>query len=167
MGGATAQQYGCQPATPSATLPPPYSGVVGKPAGLAGCQLSNVSPCPLISLVSPTAMWASMVRGGVCSSLEEPACPTPQPAVSTADFSAPYERCQASGLKARMVFSHSSGLQIITVSSSLPTATTTAATAGKCRHRQRRGHAAMTVGASTDRSPSTVVAAQPLPPQLA
>jgi hypothetical protein len=43
--------------------------------------------------------------------VEEPACYTTQPAVSIAEFSALYERCMASGLKARVVISHAAGAQ--------------------------------------------------------
>jgi hypothetical protein len=113
--------------------------------------------------VSPTATWASVVRGGVCASVEEPACFTPQPAVSTVDFSALYERCLASGLKGRVVYSHATGIQFVTVTCSLPTPSTTVATAGRrrrChRHRRQCGLAVTTVGVSTDCMPSTVVAA--------
>jgi hypothetical protein len=69
-----------------------------------------------------------VVRGGECASVETPACPTPQPAVSSADFSALYERCMANGLKARVVFSHAAGLQVVTITCSLPTTPTIAAT---------------------------------------
>jgi hypothetical protein len=104
------------------------------------------------SLVSPTATWASVVRGSV----EEPACFKPQPAVSTADFSALYEQCLASGLKARMVFNQAAGIQVITVTCSLPTSATAAIVVRCCRRRRRRqrcGSAATTVGNSTDGAP--------------
>jgi hypothetical protein len=69
----------------------------------------------------------------------------------------------ASGLKARVVFSYEAGLQVVTISRSLPRAITTAATAEKrCRshrHCRRRGRAAKTVGVSTDRSPATAAVA--------
>jgi hypothetical protein len=110
-------------------------------------------------------MWASVVRGGMCASVEEPTCPTAQPAVSTADFSALYERCLASGFKARLMFSHAAGLQVFTVSCRLPTTTSPAATAWKRRRRRRRqrGHAATTISANTDRSPTTAIAATDTP----
>ncbi len=137
----------------------PSSGVAGEPAGPAGCQLSNVSSHPPTSLVSPTATWASMVRGSV----EEPACFKPQPAVSTDYFSALYEQCLVSGLKACVVFSHAAGTQVITVTCSLPTTFATASTVvRRCRRRrrrQRRRHAATSAGDSTYGSPSTYVAA--------
>jgi hypothetical protein len=72
--------------TRHARHPASPSVVVGERAGPAGGQPSQVSPCPPTSLVSPT--WADVVRGGECASVEIPACPTPQPAVSSADFSA-------------------------------------------------------------------------------
>ncbi len=89
--------------------------------------------------------------------------PTPQPASFTADFSALYERCLASGHEARLVFRHAADLQVVTVACSLPTTTTIAATVNKRRRCHRRSQwsrrAATTVGASMDRSPSTAVAA--------
>jgi hypothetical protein len=95
--------------------------------------------------------------------VEIPACPTPQPAVSSADFSALYERCLANGLKARVVFSHAAGLQVATITCSLPTTPTIAATVNKRRRRRcrrrRRGRAVTTVDASAVRSPSTATAA--------
>jgi hypothetical protein len=69
----------------------PFSGVVGEPAGPAVCQLFTASPHPPTSLVSPTATWASVVRGGACASVGEPARSKTPPAVSTADFSVLYE----------------------------------------------------------------------------
>jgi hypothetical protein len=77
-------------------------------------------------------MWASVVRGGARASVEGPIRQTP--AVSTADFTALYEHCLASGLKARVVFSHITGLQIATVSCSLPTTVINDATAVNRRH---------------------------------
>ncbi len=141
MGGTTAQQFGGQPATP-ATPPPRWghrwaSRASWVPDRQAGCHTSQASPRPPTSLVSPTATWVSVVRGGVCASVERPVFPTPQPAVSTADFSALYERCMASGLKVCVVFRHAAGLHVITISCSLPRATTTATTAEK---RRRRHH---------------------------
>jgi hypothetical protein len=147
--------------TRHARHPASPSGVVGEPAGPAGCQRSQASHHPPTSLVSP--MWANMVRGDVCACVEGPVCPTPQPEVSSADFSALYERCLASGLMARVVFGQAAGLQVVTVTCSLPTTSTIAATAKKrCRRRhrrQRRVGAATTVGASTVCSPSTATAA--------
>ncbi len=69
--------------------------------------------------------------------METPARPTSQPAVSSADFSALYERCLVNGLKARVVFSHAAGFQVATITCSLPTTSAIAATAKK-RHRRRR-----------------------------
>jgi hypothetical protein len=42
-----------------------------------------------------------------------------------------YERCLANGLKACVVFSHAAGLQVATITCSLPTTSTIAATANK------------------------------------
>jgi hypothetical protein len=126
---------------------------------------------PPTSLVSPTATWASVVRGDVCAGAGEPACPTtqpapagpaPQPAVSSADFSALYEHCLASGLKVRLMFSHAAGIQSITLSCSLPTATKIAIAEKRRRRRRRhqgRRGAAITVGANTNLLPYTDVAA--------
>jgi hypothetical protein len=75
---------------------PPFSGVVGEPAG------------------------ASVVRGGLATCVGEPACPRPPPSVSAADFSALYERCMESGLKARVAFNYVAGLQTVTVTCILP-----------------------------------------------
>ncbi len=69
----------------------------------------------------------------------------------------------AIGLKARVVFSHTAGLQVVIISCNLPRATTTAANTEKrrcrCHHHQRRGRVTTTVGASTDRSPATAAVA--------
>ncbi len=103
------------------------------------------------------------------ASVDRPVCPTPSPAVSTAEFSALYERCLTNGLKARFVLSYAAGLQVITVSCSLPTVITTATTIKKRRHRRRRRRcvrAATTAGASTD-SPSSTDAAATTAPAIA
>jgi hypothetical protein len=48
--------------------------------------------------------WASVLRGeGSC--VVENTRPLQQPAITAADFTALYDRCSASGLKARVVFS--------------------------------------------------------------
>ncbi len=90
-----------RPAT--CTLPPP-------PLGLGGATAQQYSMAVNSSRPPPHLPWASVVRGGVCASVEEPTCPSPQPGVSTADFSALYERCLESGYKARLMFSHAGGL---------------------------------------------------------
>jgi hypothetical protein len=107
----------------------------------------------------------------VCAGAGGPACPTtqpapagptPQPAVSSADFSALSERCLASGLKARLMFSHAAGIQSVTLSCSLPTATKMAIEEKRRRRRRRhrgRRRAAITVGANTNPLPYTDVAA--------
>jgi hypothetical protein len=101
----------------------------------------------------------------VRDSVEQPACTNTPAAISTADFSALYEHCLASGLKTRMVFNHDAGTQVITVTCSLPMPSTTAvATAARCRRRchlrHRRGHATRTEGASPGPQPSSIITAQ-------
>jgi hypothetical protein len=155
MGGATDRQPRGQPATPHATLPPPSQGIAGEPAGQAGYQLLKAPSRPVTSLIFPTATWASVVRG----SEDEPARFKPQPAVSTAEFSALYERCLASGPKARVVFSHAAGMQTVTITCSLPTTSATDATVVRPRRRRRRVRAATTAGNSTDGAPPTCTAA--------
>jgi hypothetical protein len=141
------------------TSPSP-SGVEGVRAGPAGGQRSQALPCSHTSLVSPT--WADEVRGKECASVEIPARPTSQPAVSSADFSALYERCLVNGLKAHVVFSHAAGFQVATIKCSLPTTSAIAATAKKRHHRRRRrrrrGRAATSTDTNTVRSPSTATA---------
>jgi hypothetical protein len=141
----------CQSASPS-------TGVAGERAGQAGCQLTNASSHLRTSLSSPTATWASVARGsGV-----EPACYTTRPAVSIAEFSALYERCMASGLKAHVVISHATGAQTITLTCNMP-ASSAAATSGarrrrRCRRRRRRRREATTVGACTEGSLTSTAA---------
>ncbi len=61
-------------------------------ASWAGCVPAVYRlPPPPTSLVFPTATWASVVRGGVCACVGEPAHSETPPAVSTADFSVLYE----------------------------------------------------------------------------
>jgi hypothetical protein len=133
---------------PPRTPPPPrlpHPGVAGAPAGPAGSQLTNTntSPRPSTSLGSPT--WASVVRGE--ARREKPACPEPQPAVITAaDFSALYQRCMASSLKARVIISHAAGCQVLTVSCSIPVPAVTDTAAGR-RHRRRRRRGRATTAA--------------------
>jgi hypothetical protein len=115
----------------------PHLGVVGEPAGPTGCQLSKPSPRPNTSLGPPT--WASVARGDVYARVEKTTCIEPPPAVTAAEFSALFERCMASGLKAHMVISHAARCQAINVMCSLPVPAKTATTAGGCsRHRHRR-----------------------------
>jgi hypothetical protein len=142
----------------------PSSGVVGEPAGQAKRQVANRSPPHTTSLASPT--WASVVRGGVASNVGVPACPRPLPSVSAADFSALYERCMKSGLKARVSFHHAAGQQTATITCVLSASATSAATAGKRRRqrrrRARRGRASATTNASESQlrpQPSSPVAA--------
>jgi hypothetical protein len=90
--------------------------------------------------------------------VEEPACYTSQPAVSIADFSALYERCVASGLKARVVFGHVAGIQTITVTCNLPASSAAATTGARRRRRQRRRRVATTMGACTEGNSTDIVA---------
>jgi hypothetical protein len=131
------------PGTPPPPRLPP-SGVVGAPAGTAGSQLAHTSSRPSTSPGSPT--WASMVRGEAREGL--PTCPGSQPAIVTAaDFSVLYQRCVASGLKARVNISHIAGCQVLTVLCTIPAPAMTETAAGRRRRhrRRRRRHAATAV----------------------
>ncbi len=140
-------------------LASPNCGVEGEPADPATCQLTHPrlhsSPC------APT--WASVVRGdGACA--VKPSSPAQQPAVLAAEFTALYDRCLASGLKARVVLNYTAGCQTFTVSCSFPVPAETSAAAGRRRrcHRRRRRHGRAATAAPADparASPSTA----PLP----
>jgi hypothetical protein len=124
---------------PPRTPPPPrlpHPGVAGAPAGTARNQLTSLtSSRPSTSPSSPT--WASVVRGEAREGI--PACSGPQPAaISVADFSALYERCVASGLKASLSFSHAAGVQVITITCNVPVPAATDTAAGRRRRRRRR-----------------------------
>jgi hypothetical protein len=147
-------------------LASPTCGGAGEPADPATCQLTHPrlhsSPC------APT--WASVVRGdGACA--VKSSSPAQQPAVLAAEFTALYDRCLASGLKARVVLNYAAGRQTFTVSCSFPVPAETSAAAGRrhCRHRRhrRRGRAATAAPADPARaSPSTAplpVVAMPRP----
>ncbi len=67
-------------------------------------------------------------------------CPEQQPVVIAADFMALFDRCLASGLKARLIFSHAAGHQVLTVTCNLPAPAVNLAAAGKRRRRHRRRH---------------------------
>ncbi len=69
---------------------------------------------------------------------ETPACTGSQPSVTAADFSALYQRCMASGLKACVTISYVVGCQIFTVTCTLPVPAVIDTTAGRCRRRWRR-----------------------------
>jgi hypothetical protein len=119
----------------------PICGVVGEPAAPVGGQLTH--PCPPNSPDSPT--WGSVARGEGARAVKH-SCPGQQPAVIAAEFTALFDRCLASGLKARLVFSHAAGHQVLTVSCNFPVPAANTATAGKrrCCHRRprRRGRTA-------------------------
>ncbi len=132
----------------------PFPGVAGEPAGQARRHLLNSPPLPPTSLASP--MWASMVRGGVATCVGETACPSPPTSVSAADFSAFYDRCMQSGLKARMAFNHAAYVQTVTVMCILPATNTPTASAGRrCRRRcrKRRSRAATATAACESQVP--------------
>jgi hypothetical protein len=116
-------------------------GVAGEQAVLAGSELTHTRPNNLPC----TPTLASVVRGEG-SRLVKTTPPLQQPAVIAADFTTLYDRCLASGLKARDVFSHAAGRQTLTVSCIFPAPAETTAAAGKRRRhhrrRRRRGRAA-------------------------
>ncbi len=62
-----------------------------------------------------------MVRGDGACALKS-SSPAQQPAVIAAEFTALYDRCLGSGLKACVVFNHAAGRQMLTVSCSFPCA---------------------------------------------
>jgi hypothetical protein len=135
----------------------PISGVAGRPAGPAGCQLTHPSPHPSTSPGSPT--WASMVRGDMGARGDESTCPRQPPAITAADFTVQYERCVATGLKACVVISHAAGCQVITISCNLPAPAKTSTAAGRRRrHRQRHSRAACAAGGAPAQETYPVVA---------
>ncbi len=78
--------------------------------------------------------------------------PAQQPAIIAAEFTALYDRCLASSLKAHVVFNHTAGCQMLTVSCSFPVPAETSTTAGRRprrhRRRRRRGRAATSAPAA-------------------
>jgi hypothetical protein len=92
-------------------------------------------------------------------------CPVQQPAVIAADFLALYNRCLASGLKARLNFSHSAGHQVLTVSCNLPEPAVNLAAAGKRRrrHRRRQRRARAAIASARVSTPPTATPAAPTP----
>jgi hypothetical protein len=102
-----------------------------------------------------------------------PTCPRQQPAapaVTAAGFTALYDHCLESGLKARLGFSAVDGGQSFSVSCYVPVPASTTAAAGKRRrrhHRRRkRGRAATSAPEGLARvcPPSVADAAAPSPP---
>ncbi len=133
--------------TPRHPASPTYR-VEGGSAGLAGCQ-TTLPPGPPASHAYPS--WAGVVRGTERASEEQRACPPPS--VTTADFTALFDRCMARGLKAHVTISHTSGLQLVTLSCSLPASNHIAAAPAKKRRRRprrrcRRGKTAAVDGKS-------------------
>jgi hypothetical protein len=90
-------------------------------------------------------------------------CPEQQPAVIAADFTALYDRCLASGLKALLIFSHATGQQVLTVTCNLPAPTVNLAAAGKRRHRRRQRRARAAKASARVSTPSTATPAAPTP----
>ncbi len=135
-GGVISTKY-CHPAWPPATSPPP-SGVAGEPAVPAGWLLTY--PHPYNSPGAPPPPWASVARGEGLRAVKSTR-QKQQPAAIAADFTALYDWCLASGLKARVVFSHAAGRQTLTISCNFPAPAETTAAAGKrrCRHRCHQG----------------------------
>jgi hypothetical protein len=83
-------------------------------------------------------MWARVARGNMGPCAGELTCHRHQPAITAADFTAQYDRCLASGLKACVVFSYPAGRQILTIMCHQPTPAVITATARKhCRHHRR------------------------------
>jgi hypothetical protein len=107
-------------------LASPICGVAGEPAMPAGSQLTHPRPYN-----SPRATtWASVARGEGASVVNT-ARPQQQPAVTAAEFIALYDRCLASGLKARVAFSHAAGRQTLSLTCIFPVPAGSAAAAGK------------------------------------
>jgi hypothetical protein len=128
---------------------------------------SHISPC------APT--WASVVRGEGARAAKT-SRPSQQPAVIAAEFTALYDQCLASGLRARVVFNHVDGQQTMTVSCSFPAPAETSAATGRRRRRhrrrQRRGRAATgapdvpaQAAPSTTTVPAVVSMPKPTSPQ--
>ncbi len=148
-------------------LTSPLLGVEGDQAGLAGCQLTypaprltprhltdragweDLPPTPHPSASPRSPTWASVARGDVGACVVEPTCTRQQPAVTAADFTALYDRCTASSLKAWVVFSHTAGNQVLTVTCNIPAPTVTSASAGRhCRgHRRHQGQSRVATAA--------------------
>jgi hypothetical protein len=132
--GAAEQQCAGQPLPPPLLLPHPQYGVESGSARPAGGQSPHLSSRPPPPSHTSTS-WASTVRGSEQAGVEEGTCPRQPPAVTTADFTALYERCIDGGLKARVIISYISGRQLINLSCSLPAHKTANGPAG----RRRRG----------------------------
>jgi hypothetical protein len=128
-------------------LASPTNGVAGQPAGQATRQLLHLTPRPPTSPGSLT--WANVARGTVRAG--ESTCPRHQPAVTASDFTALYDRCLASGLKARVTFNYAAGTQVLTVSCNLPAPAASSTAAGKHRRRRcRRRRRGRTVTAAVE-----------------
>jgi hypothetical protein len=157
------QQHRSMPGNPQPPPPllPHQVGVEGGSAGPAGCQPPHLSSSSPPSYASPS--WASMVQGNVRSRVEEHASLRQPPAVTTADFTSLYERCDTGGLKARITLSYISGRQIINLSCSLPApnkAVNAPAERG-CRHWRRQDP---TATATVDKNSTTAGDNVPPPP---
>jgi hypothetical protein len=104
----------------------PSLGVDGSPWLLreGGSQSIPLPADPMLSTVAPS--WASAVRDGTCSG-------NPPAASQKDDFFRLYERCVASGLRARVEIRNCSGFQEMTLSCRLQ-ATPHAIGAPRARH---------------------------------
>ncbi len=117
---------------------PPLAGRVvgaGQPAG------SPAKPPQLASQlfsVSNSPSWADVVRNGKPTSPPQPATTSATTTPTTADFLALYERCVCNGLKTRINISNNAGIQEISVTCQLPTATASVRRRRRRRPRRRR-----------------------------
>jgi hypothetical protein len=103
-----------------------------------------------------------MVRGA--PHREDPTCPRPPPAICAADVMALYDRCLANRPKARIVISHAAGVQVLTVTCSMPAPAETAAAARRrrrCHRRRRRRGCTITAVGRVPAQPTNPVAATP------
>jgi hypothetical protein len=115
---------------------PPLAGRVvgaGQPAGSPAMRPQLASQ---LFSVSNSPSWADVVRNGKPPSPPPPATTTATTTPATADFLALYERCVCYSLKTRINISNNTGIQEISVTCQLPSAT--ASVRRRCRRRPRR-----------------------------
>jgi hypothetical protein len=118
--------------------------------------------------------WASVVRDGAQPRSSPPISPpiplsTPTAAVTRDELLALYERCVASGLKARFAVRYVAGVQeaSLTCSLSPPISATNAPTIKRRRRRHRRRVLAATVATDTPPLADVAMTSKPLPCQMA
>ncbi len=113
-------------------LASPFTGVDGRLCREGGIQQQSfpLPANPTLSTAAPS--WASVVRDGTSSGS--------LPALQREEFFRLYERCVASGLRARVEIRNGSGFQEVTLSCCLQTSSNAnvAPRARRRRHRQRR-----------------------------